>query len=89
MRHADSDRHRTLCSRKLLQVLFVVGPVAILDGFDMEDVRRAVTLIVLLLSLPLYFLLFRPISVNLASSRSGRSRPAARRWRRSTPKEGS
>jgi hypothetical protein len=44
-------------------VLFVVGPVAILDGFDMEDVRRAVTLIVLLLSLPLYFLLFRPITV--------------------------
>lgn len=44
-------------------VLFVVGPVAILDGFDMEDLRRAVTLIVLLLSLALYVLLFRLITV--------------------------
>ena len=44
-------------------VLFTVGPATVLGGVGMEDVRRAATLAVLLLSLPVYFLFFRVITV--------------------------
>ncbi len=43
--------------------VLVVGPAVLLDGLDSEDVRRAVTAVVLLLSLPFYFLLLRPLTI--------------------------
>jgi hypothetical protein len=44
-------------------ILFVVGPAVILGGIDGEDVRRAFVLVVLLASLPVYFLFVRFLTI--------------------------